>query len=90
MPAAAEGRTGPVVVSTNNFHAFRAAIIARELDIQAQVVGAPTARFFFPSAVLREFVGVLSRRRLLHGRVVLALAALSGALAWLITAAPLA
>ncbi|WP_052327687.1 ElyC/SanA/YdcF family protein [Serinicoccus marinus] len=85
----AEGREGPMVVATNNFHAFRAAIIARELDIRAQVVGAPTARFFFPSAVLREFVGVLSRRRLVHLGVVVALATLSGALAWLLTAAPL-
>lgn len=63
--------------------------MARELDIQAQVVGAPTARFFFPSAVLREFVGVLSRHRTLHALVVLALALLGGALAWLFVPAPL-
>ncbi len=57
----AEGRGERVVVVTNDYHAFRAAIITREQGLAAQVVGAPTARYFLPSAILREFVGVLVR-----------------------------
>lgn len=57
----AEGRGERVVVVTNDYHAFRAAIITREQGLVAQVVGAPTARYFLPSAILREFVGVLVR-----------------------------
>lgn len=57
----AEGRGDRVVVVTNDFHAFRAAIITRELGLRAQVVGAPTASYFLPSALLREFIGVLAR-----------------------------
>lgn len=57
----AEGRGGRVVVVTNDYHAFRAAIITRELGLTAQVVGAPTASYFLPSAILREFVGLLAR-----------------------------
>lgn len=80
----AEGRGTSLVVATNDFHAFRAANIARELGLDAQVVGAPTARYYFPSAVLREFLGVLSRRPVFHGAVALVVAAGSGGLAWLL------
>lgn len=62
----AERRGTSLLVTTNDFHAFRAAIIARELGLDAQVVGAATARYYFPSAVLREFVGVLARSPILH------------------------
>lgn len=44
----AEGRGTSLVVATNAYHAFRAAIIARELGLDAQVMGAPTARYYFP------------------------------------------
>lgn len=57
-----EGRGQRVIAVTNDFHAFRAAIITRELGLTAQVVGSPTAHYFLPSALLREFVGVLARR----------------------------
>lgn len=78
-----EGRGANLVVATNDYHAFRAAIIARELGIDAQVIGAPTARYYFPSAVLREFIGVLARTPVLHGALALAVVAGSGLLAWL-------
>ncbi|WP_161958560.1 ElyC/SanA/YdcF family protein [Ornithinimicrobium cavernae] len=80
-----EGRGTSLVVTTNDFHAFRAAIIARELGLDAQVVGAPTARYYFPSAVLREFVGVLARSPLLHGVLAGLVAVVGGGLAWLVT-----
>ncbi|MBM6402783.1 YdcF family protein [Phycicoccus sp. CSK15P-2] len=82
-----EAGAGPSwCVATNDFHAFRAAIIARELGIEAQVVGARTARYFFPSAVLREFVGVLARSPVGHGLTCVVLAVSSGAIAWLAVA----
>ena len=37
-------------------------------------VGAPTARYFLPSAYLREFVAVLRQNWLLHAVVIAALA----------------
>ena len=58
-----------MVVVTNDFHAFRAGIISREVGVVADVVGAPTARYYFPAAVLREFVGVLARTPRLHATV---------------------
>lgn len=73
----AEGRGERVVVVTNDYHAFRAAIITAEQGLVAQVVGAPTASYFLPSAMLREFVAVLARRPWPHALVVLAVAALA-------------
>lgn len=80
-----EGHGSDLVVATNDFHAFRAAIIARELGVRAHVVGAPTARYFFPSAVLREFVGVLARSPIRNALAALTVALLSGGLALLLT-----
>lgn len=54
------------VVVTSDFHAFRAALIARRLGIHGQVAGAPVARYFQPSALLREFAAVLLRYRLVN------------------------
>ena len=34
---------------------LRAALLSRKLGINAEVVGSPTARYFLPSAFLREF-----------------------------------
>jgi len=83
----AEGHGTTLVVATNDFHAFRTAIIARELGIDAQVVGAPTARYYYPSAVLREFVAVLSRSPGLHVSVGVVVMAAAGVLTWLVAGA---
>jgi uncharacterized SAM-binding protein YcdF (DUF218 family) len=54
------------VIVTSDFHAFRAALIARSLGIDGQVAGAPVARYFQPSALLREFAAVFLRYRLVN------------------------
>lgn len=54
------------VVVTNNFHAFRAAILARTAKVNGQVVGAPTALYYWPSATIREFTAILMDHRLVN------------------------
>lgn len=54
--------SSPVVVATSNYHVFRAALLTRTLGMHAHVVGAPTAWYYFPSAMLREFAGVIRDR----------------------------
>lgn len=49
------------VVVTNDFHSYRAALIASDLGVPAQVVGSPTAAYFLPSATIREFIAVFVR-----------------------------
>ncbi|MFJ9338098.1 YdcF family protein [Streptomyces sp. NPDC101733] len=68
------------VVVTNNFHAFRAAMMARKAGVNGQVVGSPTARYFLPTATLREFVAVFWEHRTVNLGICGALVAL-GALA---------
>ncbi|MGL3807855.1 YdcF family protein [Paeniglutamicibacter sp. R2-26] len=63
---AASGRTGPLVAVTNNYHVLRAALLARSLKLDAEVLGAPTARYYLPSAFLREFVAILVEHKWLH------------------------
>ncbi|SDE29519.1 YdcF family protein [Auraticoccus monumenti] len=70
-PPASVERDGPSslapgLVVSSDYHVLRAAILARQLGIPAQAVGAPTARYFLPSAVLREYVAVLAERPWLH------------------------
>lgn len=60
------GRQGPLLVVTNNYHVLRAALLARKYDVDAQVVGSPTARYYLPSAFLREFVAILNEHRVLN------------------------
>ncbi|MGB7235416.1 MAG: YdcF family protein [Rhodococcus sp. (in: high G+C Gram-positive bacteria)] len=51
----------PMIVVTSNFHVLRTAAFTRDLGLDAHVTGARTARFYTPTAFLREFVAILSR-----------------------------
>lgn len=70
---ARQGVRGPIAAVTNNFHAFRAALLMRRLGIAGYSVGSPTARHYWPSAVIREFIAVL-RDHLVLNVVLLGLA----------------
>jgi uncharacterized SAM-binding protein YcdF (DUF218 family) len=62
-------RGGPgarCVIVTSDFHAFRAAMIARRLGIRGQVTGARVAGYYRPSALLREFAAVFLRYRVVN------------------------
>ena len=52
-------RDGQLLVVTNGYHVPRTALLSRRLGINADVIGAPTARYFVPSAFIREFMAVL-------------------------------
>ncbi|MGH3252400.1 MAG: YdcF family protein [Trebonia sp.] len=55
-----------VAVVTSDFHAFRAALLARRLGIRGQATGARVAGYYRPSAVLREFAAVFLRYRVIN------------------------
>ncbi|MEW2413730.1 YdcF family protein [Streptomyces sp. NPDC046866] len=71
------------VIVTNNFHAFRAAMTARRAGVNGQVLGSATARYFWPSAMIREFVAVFWEHRAVNLTVcgAIAVLAVAGALA---------
>ena len=57
------GHQGPYIIATSRYHAFRAALLARGLGFDDEVVGGPTALSYLPTATLREFVITLWRRK---------------------------
>lgn len=56
---AERGITGPVAVVTNNFHAFRSAMMMRKAGVAGYALGAPTADYYWPSATIREYLAIL-------------------------------
>ncbi|NLE98763.1 MAG: YdcF family protein, partial [Propionibacterium sp.] len=50
---------GRVAVTTNNFHAFRAALLMRRAGMPGYSLGGPTARYYWPSATVREYMAIL-------------------------------
>lgn len=71
------------VVVTNNYHVFRAAVTARRAGVRGHVVGSPTAAYFWPSAMIREFVAIL-RTYWRTNLAVCLLLVLGGACIWLL------
>lgn len=65
--------TGRVAVATNNFHAFRAAMLMRRMRLRGYATGSPTASYFWPAATIREFLAVLRDHRWLNGILLLGL-----------------
>lgn len=59
------------LIVTNNFHAFRAALTARKAKVNGQVVGSPTATYYWPTATIREFIAILYTHRYLNGAICL-------------------
>lgn len=51
--------SGDVAVATNNYHAFRAATLMRDVGVPGYAIGARTARYYWPSATVREFLAIL-------------------------------
>ncbi|MFE6052719.1 YdcF family protein [Kitasatospora sp. NPDC056446] len=54
------------VVVTNNFHAFRAALLARKTGVNGHVFGSPTARYYWPTATIREFAAIFLSHKLVN------------------------
>ncbi|MFD9544299.1 YdcF family protein [Streptomyces sp. NPDC060022] len=69
------------VIVTNNYHVFRAAMTSRQVGVRGHVVGSPTASYFWPSAMIREFVAIFLAYRRTNLGICLALL-LGGAIIW--------
>ena len=57
---------GRFAVVTNDYHALRAALLMRRTGLDGYALGATTARYFWPSAILREFAAILWEHRRLN------------------------
>jgi uncharacterized SAM-binding protein YcdF (DUF218 family) len=61
----------PTAIITNNYHVFRAALLARKLGMKAHVYGAKTKFYYLPSAIIREFLAIMVQYKWLNLLVVL-------------------
>lgn len=64
------GGGGKIALVTSGYHVFRCLWIAKKLSFKCSGFGAPVAAYYWPSAVIREFVAVYSRKRYLIGTLV--------------------
>ncbi|AQY42167.1 YdcF family protein [Bacillus thuringiensis] len=47
------------IFTTNNFHLFRAGLYARQAGLDSQGIGAKTAFYYWPNAMIREYVAIV-------------------------------
>lgn len=52
-----------VAFSTTNYHVFRSGVISRQAGFNPEGMGSDTKWYFWPNAFIREFVGVLSYKK---------------------------
>ena len=79
---------GPANISfsTTNFHVFRSGILAANCGMNADGMGAKTKWYFWPNALIREFIGMLVRHWKLNLIVVawlVLISIFSGNIQWL-------
>ena len=61
----AGGETKRTALVSSNYHVYRCLRMAREIGLKCTGIGADVAFYFWPSAMIREFVAVFSARRFL-------------------------
>ena len=59
-----DGRDGPGLTAlvTSNYHVYRALSLCREIGLDCTGIGAHVAPYYWPSAVIREFAAIMSRK----------------------------
>jgi len=57
------------IFTTNNFHLFRAGMYARLAGLPSQGIGAKTALYYWPNAMIREYVAVVVMNKKRHSIV---------------------
>ncbi|ARN89289.1 YdcF family protein [Levilactobacillus brevis] len=79
----ATGQQRPrVTFVTNGYHTFRAGMIARKAGLKANGIGAHTAKFFLPNAILREYIAIFVGNKRWHAVAIVSIFLLSLLLTW--------
>ncbi|WP_407888483.1 YdcF family protein [Levilactobacillus sp. N40-8-2] len=71
-----------VTFVTNGYHTFRAGMIARKAGIKANGIGAHTAKFFLPNAIIREYIAIFAGNKRWHAIAIGLMFVLSLVLVW--------
>ncbi|MDX9917602.1 MAG: YdcF family protein [Gudongella sp.] len=62
----------PIFV-TSNYHVFRANIYAKMSGLDMYGIGSPTAKYFLPNALIREYIAILSMKKKAYIAIVAAI-----------------
>lgn len=57
------GARSYVALVTSNYHVYRALSLCDDIDLECTGIGAHVARYYWPSALLREFAAIMSRKK---------------------------
>ncbi|MEN1938652.1 YdcF family protein [Paenibacillus sp. 102] len=58
------------IFTTNNFHLFRAGLYAKQAGLNSQGIGSKTAFYYWPNAMIREYIAIVMMGRKRHMKVV--------------------
>ncbi|ENQ3107142.1 YdcF family protein [Bacillus cereus] len=58
------------IFTTNNFHLFRAGLYAKQAGLNSQGIGSKTAFYYWPNAMIREYIAIIVMERKRHTKVV--------------------
>lgn len=67
---------------TNNYHTFRAGMFAKQAGLKADGLGAHTAHFFLPDAIIREYIAIFVRNKWWHAVAIAGMFILTLLLLW--------
>ncbi|QEL82790.1 YdcF family protein (plasmid) [Bacillus sp. JAS24-2] len=59
------------IFTTNNFHLFRASLYAKQSGLASQGIGSKTAFYYWPNAMIREYMAILVMNQKRHSIVVI-------------------
>lgn len=68
-----ENAEAAVAFVTTKYHVFRAGVKANRIHMKAVGIGSPARWFYWPSAAMREFVGLMAEQRKKHAMVLIGL-----------------
>lgn len=54
------------IFTTNNFHLFRASLYAKQAGLKSQGIGSKTAFYYWPNAMIREYIAIVVMNRKRH------------------------
>ncbi|ABS23677.1 ElyC/SanA/YdcF family protein [Bacillus cytotoxicus] len=58
------------IFATNNFHLFRAGLYAKQAGLNSQGIGSKTAFYYWPNALIREYIAIVVMGKKRHIKVV--------------------
>ncbi|VDG20326.1 integral membrane protein [Lactobacillus plantarum JDM1] [Lactiplantibacillus mudanjiangensis] len=72
-----------VIFVTNNYHSFRAGRFAKQAGLNADGIGARTAHFFLPDAIIREYIAIFMQHKWWHAAAMVGMIVLTFLMTWL-------